>query len=343
MEYFAGANTRSGFVSLFDDAFSDVKRLYILKGSSGCGKSTFMKRIAGKAQRLGYKVDLIYCSGDPDSIDGVIVPQIGKAVADGTNPHSLDTKYPCVRESIINLGDFWDEGTLLPHRDEIIRLTDSKSVHYKNAYRILSTLGDTLDIKRSLISQCTDKQKLDRAAIRLVDKLTEARGGIRSIFASAFTFSGIKTIPVFGEVDRLIEVKGKCTEAFMTAVERIVRERGAEAVISRSPIDASISDAVYFPSSSTLISSCNVSPCTFAKEKKSVITSRFTDNGALQSVKLKLHGIERFSSELLIEAQKELLKAREAHSEIERIYIPSMDFAALDEFTVSFTERFFAE
>ncbi len=343
MEYFAGANTADGFVSLFDDAFSDVKRLYILKGSSGCGKSTFMKRIAGKAQRLGYKADLIYCSGDPDSIDGVIIPELGKAVADGTNPHSLDTKYPCVRESIINLGEFWDENALMPHRDEIIRLTDLKGVHYKNAYRILSTLGDTLDIRRSLISQCTDKHRLDRAAIRLVDKHTDSRGKIKNLFASAFTFSGIKTLPVFGDVNHLLRIKGKCTDAFMTAVERIVRERGSEAIISRSPIESDIPDSVYFASSRTLVTSSSTPPCSSAKEEKTIITSRFADGKALQAVKLKLRGIEKFVTELLTEAQKELLKARETHTEIEKIYIPSMDFKSLDEFTVTFIEKFFAE
>ncbi len=343
MEYFAGANTRNGFVSLFDDAFSDVKRLYILKGSSGCGKSTFMKRIAGKAQQLGYKADLIYCSGDPDSVDGVIIPEISKAVADGTNPHSLDTKYPCVRESIINLGDFWDENALMPHRSEIIKLTDQKSVHYKNSYRILSTLGDTLDIRRSLVSQCTDKQRLDKAAIRLVDKLIKRQGRIKNLFVSAFTFSGIKTTETFGEIDRLFRIKGKCADAFMTAIERIVQERGAEAIISRSPIDSTIPDSVYFPDSNALITSSPVPPCSSAKEEKTVITSRFVDSKAIQTVKLKLRGIEKFVSELSDEAKKELTKARKVHSELEKIYIPSMDFNALDEFTVSFLKKFFEE
>lgn len=343
MDYFAGANTRSGFISLFEDAFSDVKRLYILKGSSGCGKSTFMKRIAGRARKQGYKTDVIYCSGDPDSVDGIIIKELGLAVADGTNPHSLDTKYPCVRESIINLGEFWDEASLMPHRDRIIELTDRKSRHYKNAYGILSTLGDTLDAKRTLISQATDRTRLDRAAIKLTDKAGKAQGGIKNIFASAFTFSGIKTLPVFGKVDRIFKIRGKCADTFMTAIERIACERGAEAIISRMPIDASIPESVYFPASKTLITSATVPPCDSAHEEKTVNTSRFADAKLLQNARLRLRGIEKFTAEMLAEAQKELLKAREAHSEIEKIYIPSMNFGSLDEFTVSFINNIFGE
>ena len=80
-----------------------------------------------------------------------------------------------------------------------------------------------------------------------------------------------------------------------------------------------------------------------ANTEKVVNTSRFCDSKALQSVKLKLRGIEKFVSELSNEAQKELSKARESHSEIEKIYIPSMNFTLLDEYTVSFIDKFFAE
>ena len=116
MEYFAGANTRNGFVSIFDERFGDIERLYILKGSSGCGKSTFMRKAMMRAREFSIPYDVIYCSADRDSVDGVVFKTLGVAIADGTAPHTLDVKYPCVRETIINLGQFWNEKKLLPKR-----------------------------------------------------------------------------------------------------------------------------------------------------------------------------------------------------------------------------------
>jgi len=190
MEYFAGANTRNGFVSIFDECFKDIKRLYILKGSSGCGKSTLMRRVAEKAQKLGMPVDYIYCSADCESLDGVILPTQSVAIVDGTSPHVMDVKYPCVRETIVNLGQFWDESKLMPKREEIIEFTDKKSAHYKNAYKCLNAVGSVEDMKKQLLSRAVLRDKMDSLAIRIAEKAIMNKGKIKYVFASLFT-SGI--------------------------------------------------------------------------------------------------------------------------------------------------------
>ena len=60
-------------------------------GKSGCGKSTFMRRAAAALEERGLESVYIHCSGDPDSLDGVIFPAIGTAIVDGTAPHGMDT------------------------------------------------------------------------------------------------------------------------------------------------------------------------------------------------------------------------------------------------------------
>ena len=52
VSYYLGANSYKGFYSLYDEfLFSDaIKRLYILKGGAGCGKSSFMRKIAEAAE-----------------------------------------------------------------------------------------------------------------------------------------------------------------------------------------------------------------------------------------------------------------------------------------------------
>ena len=92
---FLGANSPEGFVSRYDTLFSDprIRELLILKGGPGCGKSTLMRRVSETAQGLGLKAWEILCSSDPDSLDGLILPEAGLAMVDGTAPHKSVTKY----------------------------------------------------------------------------------------------------------------------------------------------------------------------------------------------------------------------------------------------------------
>ena len=97
VNYFLGANSRYGFYSLYDgltDPGLGESRL-IIKAGPGGGKSTYMKRLAADIASSGEPVEYIWCSGDPDSLDGIRVPRFGVAVVDGTAPHAAVTQ-PCV-------------------------------------------------------------------------------------------------------------------------------------------------------------------------------------------------------------------------------------------------------
>ena len=89
-ECFLGANTAGGFVSRFDQLHTDrrIRKLIILKGGPGCGKSTFMKKLRKTAADLGADTESCPCSSDPASIDALLIPTLGLAVVDGTAPHA---------------------------------------------------------------------------------------------------------------------------------------------------------------------------------------------------------------------------------------------------------------
>ena len=91
IQYFLGGNTPSGFYSLYHQ-LSDPARmraLYIIKSGPGSGKSTLMRRVERHAQAAGLETQEVLCSGDPDSLDAVILPQLGAAVVDGTAPQGV--------------------------------------------------------------------------------------------------------------------------------------------------------------------------------------------------------------------------------------------------------------
>lgn len=89
IRYFLGANSPQGFYSLYDQLINpaQARAIYILKGGPGCGKSSLMRRVAQRAEEAGETVEYIHCSGDPDSLDAVILPTHATAIVDGTAPH----------------------------------------------------------------------------------------------------------------------------------------------------------------------------------------------------------------------------------------------------------------
>ena len=94
IQYFLGANSPTGFYSLYDHLLppEQARAIFILKGGPGCGKSTLMRKIAAWAEEAGLETEYILCSGDPDSLDAVVLPSKGVAIVDGTAPQGVVTE-----------------------------------------------------------------------------------------------------------------------------------------------------------------------------------------------------------------------------------------------------------
>ena len=107
IQYFLGANAPTGFYSLYDHLLppEEARAIYILKGGPGCGKSTLMRRIGAWAEESGLETEYIICSGDPGSLDAVLLPKLGVAIVDGTAPHV-----------VVPLGHFWGTSYLVKWR-----------------------------------------------------------------------------------------------------------------------------------------------------------------------------------------------------------------------------------
>src|SRR5690554_299380 len=104
-DFFLGGNTGNGFFSFYGEVVTEEsKHLYILKGGPGTGKSTFIKEAGEEIRRLGLPVELIHCSSDNNSLDGMVCPSLGIAMIDGTAPHTVDPKYPGAVDEILNVG-----------------------------------------------------------------------------------------------------------------------------------------------------------------------------------------------------------------------------------------------
>jgi predicted ABC-type ATPase len=129
---FLGCMTHQGFFSYYDkviDAY-DLKKLYILKGGSGVGKSTFMKKFG--AAFTGENIDYLHCSADKDSLDGIILPDKRIGIIDGTAPHIIDVKYPGVIDETVNLGEYIIWENVGATKESIDKINAAKKQHYQN-------------------------------------------------------------------------------------------------------------------------------------------------------------------------------------------------------------------
>lgn len=81
-----GAATPIGAVDYINN-ISDGLKKYFIKGRAGTGKSTLLKKLVKKGEEKGYEVEVYHCAFDPDSLDMLVIREIGFAIFDSTAPH----------------------------------------------------------------------------------------------------------------------------------------------------------------------------------------------------------------------------------------------------------------
>ena len=160
--YFLGANSGGGFVSLYSQfPPEEGAMLHILKGSPGGGKSTFLRRIGKLCEERGLDVHYVRCSGDPDSLDGVYVPALHEAWADGTAPHALEPKCFGADADYIDLSRFLRLPLCAEDRERARSLTEDYRRHYQNAYAELTEAKRLHDELESVYRPYADFDALD--------------------------------------------------------------------------------------------------------------------------------------------------------------------------------------
>lgn len=89
VDRFFGAMTINKSINYIDNLTNELNKRYFIKGRAGTGKSTFMKKIANVAIDFGYDVEKYHCSFAPDSLDMVVIRELGVCIFDSTAPHEM--------------------------------------------------------------------------------------------------------------------------------------------------------------------------------------------------------------------------------------------------------------
>ena len=210
-KYFASANSSEGFVNRFSEIFGGCRRLYVVLGGPGTGKSRFLSEVAAR----GGDVECYYCSSDADSLDGVLIDG-WLGLIDGTAPHVWNPLSVGAFEQVVNLGEFWNPRLLSANRAEIDALSAEKSACYRQAYAFLEAIGDAeLGIERRLVD-AIDYDKLRRAVTRLLRDVTgDGKGNRRIGLCSALSMKGEAHLDTYEQAECTFAVSDSMGAAWL--------------------------------------------------------------------------------------------------------------------------------
>ncbi len=342
---FPGNNTSLGFFSYYQYIMpqAQAEHIYCIKGGPGVGKSTLMKNIGLRMQQRDCDVEYLHCSSDPDSLDGVVFPQIHVALIDGTAPHIVDPVNPGAVDEIINLGAFWNLHGIKAHKEEIIRTNASVGRLFKRAYQYIGAAKMLWDVIREAFNAATNPSGVYLEAQKLADHELSAKpvchqsGSIRKQFASAITPKGIIHYldTLIDETYRVYSIKshwGVGVSPLLTYIskEAIIRGLHVEQYYCALAPDKMI-EHIVIPQLKLAIFSEN-EYCSFSQKPHACIDlAQYTDLVQTQADKDALEFNERGYTMLLKEAVETLKKAKAAHDYMEQFYIPNMNFDRISE------------
>ena len=356
---FPGGNTPYGFHSYYNYIMPQNKaeKIFCLKGGPGTGKSTIMKEIGEYFIDNGEDVDFLWCSSDPDSLDGVVIKNRNAAVVDGTAPHIVDPENPGAVDRITDLGAYWDESLLRASRESILRCNKETGDCFRLAYGYLRCAGGyhsfLTDITDSMVRD-TDKYDMRMQLDLALDNISSIKraetksrndhvmgrihrsGNKKRFFADAITPAGVRSglESLTENIGRLVIIRSK------TGFDTGDLIRSADERLRRAGFDTE----VYY---------CPMEPLTHPehvisqKADVAVITENeyhSLPSGCVHSRKTRVieimtdDSVKKISDDMMIDlrvrmleninkAVKMLSDAKAHHDELEGYYIPAMDFS----------------
>ncbi|WLD93272.1 PRK06851 family protein [Alkalihalobacillus sp. AL-G] len=176
---YLGAATPEGAVDFIQNLTEDVYKRYFIKGRPGSGKSTMLKKIAAAAEDKGFDVEIYHCGFDPNSLDMVIVRELGFAIFDSTAPH----EYFPDREND-EIVDMYKR-TITPGTDdkyevELEDITSRYSGKMKDAIACLARAKELHDELEQYYIEAMDFNKVDEIKSEIHKQIEQLIGAVQA-------------------------------------------------------------------------------------------------------------------------------------------------------------------
>ena len=334
--FFLGANSPTGFYSLYDQLIDPARAedIFILKGGPGCGKSSLMRQVGAAMEERGLAVEYILCSGDPDSLDGVVIPQLNAALVDGTAPHVVEPQLPGAVERYVNLGACYHKADLLAQRDALTHCMRDYKGCYSRAYRCLAAAAQIEEDMRALLDTPVLEAKMAKRAKGILSREVKKTGGDpgRSVqrFLGGITWKG--TLCNFSTVDALCKRVYELADTYglahgmLTHLACAAMGAGHDVITCPSPMAPDRMEHLLIPGLSLAFVTSTPALAYGGRPYRRIRLDAMIDPELLRRSKARLRFSRKVSAALVEEAIDSLAQAKSMHDDLEALYNPHVDF-----------------
>lgn len=345
VRFFLGANSGAGFYSLYDGfCCGEGDFLNLIKAGPGGGKSSFMRAIAAAAAERGYDTECILCSGDPDSLDAVYIPELHLGYMDATAPHAGEPGCFAHDSRYVNLGEFCERIS----DPRAVELTDKYRSMYKTAYAYLTAAASVENVQLTELASADIigkvRSRAKRVAERELGRKASGSGRVYRRFVRCISCSGelvlAESVRKLCKRIYLLDDRYSLAQEYLDELLEQVKIRGENAIVCPSPLLPERLEAVLLPECSAGFVLSRVMPD--EQTGRHIRLDALLPRESAAAVKAELRKKEKLARELTDEAVRWLARAKEYHDELERVYNPHVDFCALDNFCKAEIERIFA-
>ena len=224
---FTSSHTSSGFHTFISDLSQGIKNIYVLKGSAGTGKSSFIRQLGESVVQLGYEVELWISALDPVSPEGLYIPQLDAAVVNGSLLPMTAILGGGESGEIINLDDFLDITATDSRQGEIMELARRVEKQSNKAYNILKKTVAMKNQIRQSYAKHLNMGKVQQVAEQIGNEIFNVPEREKHYFAGAVTADGV--------IDYVDELSGDCRKRYLltgpegSGRSTIIRELAAQA------------------------------------------------------------------------------------------------------------------
>ncbi len=317
--YFASANSGVGFTNLFQN-INNNGFTYVIKGGSGTGKSTLMKKVGEYFSQKGFCVEFFHCSADAQSLDGVRICEKNIAIVDGTAPHICDVSYPGVDGKILDVGTFVDS-KIKVYENDIKEIVSRKQMHYKDFYGYLNVIYDLQKINQNNHKNFENNvffEENEKILKNFNIKSQNKIGKIRELFFDSLQENGFVNFVNENNYKKVVEIQKDifCLNQQLNLLKESFVQNGYDVIVLKNCVMPELISAVAVPEIDAIVVGKDVG----------LDSEVFVNNKPM---------IEK----LLCLAQNSIRLAKSEHKKLEEIYILNMNFKPLEKLTKNVIEE----
>ena len=345
-QFFLGSNSGCGFYSYFD-AFYDptkMRRVFLLKGGAGNGKSTLMKKIARAAALQGLHTEQIRCPSDPNSLDAVRVVETGVAVIDATPPHAREAEFHGLPEYYISLSPYIHTVGLEADRAEVMELTASVKECHAAARKRLAAAYSVSNSALALVLDGVHSERLSKRGAALARRYIPKRHGVTSTKARKRFLSAVTPRGLVACIDTPQSLCGNPAQTTAIAVHdrfglspfvlspllEEALQNGYETYACYSPLVPSCLTGVIVPELSLFAAVAEHGFFDTYPHCRNLRLNDAVDPDVLRQSRSRLRILRQAEAALIDDACDTLAEALRYHDALEAVYKRHTDYSGLD-------------